>query len=364
MCGYFGKCGGCSLQHADYGTQLKNKRGALAKAVMREDIQVFSGEPYGYRNRMDMVFHESGIGFREKGTWWKPLPIERCEISNGKLNELVGELNSFFAVVDAFDLKKHTGTFRYAVIRTPSEDSSISFVLNSGSQRIAQAIERIKEFAGKTAAKNVIVTYAAPETDVSVSDEYFVVKGSDMISERLMGNLFKYSVQGFFQNNHEMAERMHEYVNSRLKTHDCKGAHLLDLYGGVGTFGINNASLFRGVTIVESVPPCIEAAKINMEINGVKNGEAMLLDATHLKKLDLPRPLFVVTDPPRTGMHPKTIEQLNALSPKAIIYISCNIEQLGKDIPKFKGYKLKSAAMFDLFPQTPHIEAVAELVRD
>jgi len=62
-------------------------------------------------------------------------------------------------------------------------------------------------------------------------------------------------------------------------------------------------------------------------------------------------------------MHPKTIEHLIKLRPKVIVYISCNVEQLGKDIPKFRDYELKSSAMFDLFPQTPHVEAIAELIK-
>jgi tRNA/tmRNA/rRNA uracil-C5-methylase (TrmA/RlmC/RlmD family) len=71
----------------------------------------------------------------------------------------------------------------------------------------------------------------------------------------------------------------------------------------------------------------------------------------------------VITDPPRSGMHPDTVIDLNKRKPKAIIYISCNIQQLSKDIPKFYDYDLKSAALFDLFPQTPHCEGVVELVR-
>jgi len=61
-------------------------------------------------------------------------------------------------------------------------------------------------------------------------------------------------------------------------------------------------------------------------------------------------------------MHPKAILELNEHKPKVIIYVSCNVEQLSKEIPRFKNYSVKSAAMFDLFPQTPHIEAVVELV--
>ena len=72
--------------------------------------------------------------------------------------------------------------------------------------------------------------------------------------------------------------------------------------------------------------------------------------------------LYVITDPPRVGMHEETIIQLRKLKPKLIIYISCNVDQLAKDLPKFKDYKIKSAAVFDLFPQTNHMESVIELV--
>ena len=137
---------------------------------------------------------------------------------------------------------------------------------------------------------------------------------------------------------------------------------MLDLYAGVGTFGIINSGLFKEVYIVESDKNCIDAAKINIKNNSIKNAKEILLDAMKLKQLTLPKDLFVITDPPRSGMHPKTIEQLKNLKPKIIIYVSCNIEQLSKDLNKFSDYSIKSAALFDLFPQTPHIEAVVELV--
>ena len=160
-----------------------------------------------------------------------------------------------------------------------------------------------------------------------------------------------------------MAEKMLEYVHALLGKHDTKQAALLDLYGGVGTFGIILADLFQSVTTVESVPSCVKAAEKNIAENKVPNVKATLLDAMQLKKLTLQKPLFVVTDPPRSGMHPKTIQQLNVLQPEVIIYVSCNIQQLAKDLPKFKNYQIKSAALFDLFPQTPHVEAIVELVK-
>jgi len=362
LCQYFNTCGGCSYQDIDYVVQLEDKKKALANAIKYDDVKVFSGKSYHYRNRMDMVFHSDGLGFREKGYWYKIVDIEKCLISNDKLNGLISEIRGFFKDVDYFDLKKHTGTFRYAVMRTPQNDSSISFVLNHSSPRLADAVSTIEAFANTTTARNVIVTYVPPNSGVSISDNFFIVKGNDMLKEEYLGKIFWYSVQGFFQNNYEMAENAYAYCHELLKSYDTSEAHLLDLYGGVGPFGIINAELFKGVTIIENVQQSIDAADRNIKENGISNAQAILLDAKQLKSIELPKPLFVITDPPRSGMHKKTIQQLNELKPQAIIYVSCNVKRLGIDVPKFKEYKIESAALFDFFPQTPHSEAVVELV--
>lgn len=362
LCPYFYKCGGCSSQHIDYPVQLENKKKALADAINFNDINVFSGKEYYYRNRMDMLFHPRGIGFRKKKKGHEIVDVCGCIISNEKLNTLIKELRNFFREIDSFNVKKQTGTFRYAVIRATSKNSSVSFVLNEDSTRLADAVDKIKEFAGKTTANNVVVTYVPSKIDESTSNEFFVVKGSDMLKEKYLGMEFIFSVQGFFQNNHELAEKMHEYCRNLLKSYETKEASLLDLYGGVGTLGIVNADLFKGATIIENNEQSIEAAKINTLENNIKNAEAVMLDAKNLKKIKLPHPLFAITDPPRTGMDQKTIQELNNLKPKVIIYISCNVSQLKKEVIKLKGYEIKSAALFDFFPQTQHSEAVVELV--
>jgi len=361
LCKQFGSCGGCSSQHIDYSIQLENKRKALAHAINFEDIKVFSDKEYYYRNRMDMIFHAKGIGFRKKGQWQNIVDVEKCVISNERLNILITEVRNFFKDADSFDLKRHTGTYRYVVIRTPDNDSSISFVLNEDSKNSSTAIEKIKEFSEKTTADNVIITYTPKESDMSISNEFFTVKGNDMIREKYLGREFLFPVQSFFQNNSVMAEKMHVYCNELLKKHDTKNATLLDLYAGVGTFGINNSNLFKQVTILENDKLSIRSAEENMKNNNIKNAKAVLLDAKHLGRLEFQKPLLIIMDPPRSGMHPKTIEQLNLLKPEFMIYISCNVEQLGKDLPKFKDYEIKSAALFDLFPQTVHSEAIVEL---
>jgi 23S rRNA (uracil1939-C5)-methyltransferase len=363
LCPYFGKCGGCSSQHIDYAIQLENKRKLVSHHTNHDDVKVFSGKEYYYRNRMDMIFHPRGLGFREKDKWYSVIDIEQCAIANEKINHLIKEIRNYFKSVDFYDLKKQIGTFKQVVIRAPENTTSVSFVLNETSTRLAEAIEKIKEYAKTSTAENIVVTYIQAKSEVSTSENYFVVKGSDTLSEVFLKKRFIYNVQGFFQNNSIMAEKMLEYVNNIMKTYDTKESYLLDLYGGVGTFGITNSDLFKEVDIVENFKGSIDAANINIKENKINNIKTHVLDAMQISRLNLKSPLYVITDPPRSGMDQRAIDKLKSLHPDVIIYISCNPIQLGKELPKFKDYKIKSAAMFDLFPQTPHVEAVVELIR-
>jgi len=366
------KCGGCATQHIEYELQLENKKKKLSDITGFNDIQVFSDDPWNYRNRMDMVFTRDGLGFREKGRWWKTVAVGECVISNSRLNELKREVEDFFGPeFDFFHVKERVGTLKYAVIRTPQNDSCISIVLNKESENLDKVVAEVKKFAEKTTANNVLITYIKAKSSQSIGEDYEIVKGTDMVHETICAKVLHYSPQGFFQNNSVMAEKMHEYTRQLLSDRRPNGgpdgeklyAHLLDLYGGVGAFGIVNADLFHKVTSVEDFEACTVAAKENMKRNDIENMEAICMDAKRLKQVNLPeKNLYVITDPPRVGMHEETIIQLRKLKPKLIIYISCNVDQLAKDLPKFKDYKIKSAAVFDLFPQTNHMESVIELV--
>lgn len=336
LCEYFRKCEGCDTQHIDYAMQLKNKKDNLEIKIKYPDIQVFPSKDYFYRNRLDIIFHKKGVGLRGKGCI---IPIEKCVICNEKVNEIIKRLNSFFNDNDLETLKS-------AIIRTTSKDSAVCFQLNKNSTRIKETMEKIKQFQ----VDNIIVSYG---------EETFAIKGGEIIKEKLMGNEFCHNAAGFFQNNTEIAEKMQEYVSKILKKYETKHAHLLDLYGGVGTFGIINSELFRKTTIVESFKQAIDCAKMN--IKDSKNAEAFALDSSKIKRLKLTSPLFVITDPPRSGMDQKTVDTIKELKPEVIIYISCNPDKLETDIKKFSKYKIESAALFDMFPQTNHIEAIVEL---
>lgn len=367
LCPYFGDCGGCSLQHLDYQQQLEQKKKNPVRITGFEEVKVFSGSEYGYRNRLELIFHPRGIGLRAKDQKNRIVDVEKCSIVNGEINLLIKEVRDFFRQkvrsIDSFDSRKKIGTFRELVIRNSAGGSSVSFVLNEDSSRLAGAIELVKEFAEMTTADKVAVTEISANSDETYSSEFFMVKGDEMMHEDYLGKTFFYHLQGFFQNNSFVAEKMQKYVRGLLESYQTSTANLLDLYSGVGTFGIINADLFKEVFLVESDKNCIEGAEKNIEQNQIKNVKAVLLDGKNLYKLNLSGHLFVITDPPRVGMDQKTIEQLNKLKSEVIVYVSCNPEQLGKDLLKFKDYYVRSVALFDLFPQTIHSEVVVELVR-
>lgn len=361
ICPYFNRCGGCDFQNIPYEEQLNLKIERVKKYLNIDSLEVFASSPFHYRNRMDFAFFPGGIGLREKGKWYKFVDIEYCLIAKEKINNLLKEVREFFKEVDSFDIKKHIGTFRYAVIRS-CLTSTISIVINQNSENKKEAIKLIKNFAFITSADNLLLCEIPVNTDVSVSEHYQIIKGIDVLYTKVNEKEFYFHSQGFFQVNDEMTDKLHQYVKKILEKYDTKNVVLLDFYGGVGVFGIMNSDKFSSVIVVDNHQLSLNLVKKNCEINKVKNIHPILLEDKNLKELFLKNPLFLIADPPRAGIHPKAIKYLNEIKPKLIIYISCNLAQLVKNLKEFTNYRIKSVAFFDFFPQTKNLELVVELI--
>src|SRR3989344_3918991 len=144
QCPYFRNCGGCTSQHIDYSKQLENKKQQLASTLDYQDIKVFCASPYAYRNRMDFIFHEKGLGLRRMKNWKSIIDVEHCPIANNKINELLQEVRSHMRGISAFNPLKKEGMFRYALIRATKEDTAISFVINEDASGKDAAISFIK----------------------------------------------------------------------------------------------------------------------------------------------------------------------------------------------------------------------------
>lgn len=387
-CRYFGECGGCSIQHVPYGLQVNNKKEYVLGRLRRQSIE-FScdcgtsfGSEYGYRNRMDMIFCSSGLGLRKKDKFNSIIPIDRCEISNDMLNSIISEINKWFSEnsdkIDVYDMRARSGTLKFALIRTPefSKDSTISFVLNSDSPRLDEQADLIKGFARSSTARNIVIAKVAKGTDAAISSDCYAIKGEVYMNEILSGCDYTFHSQGFFQNNSTVAQKMIDHTKQIFSKYDTSDSILLDLYGGVGTFGVANSGLFGECLVAESFKESIDCAKMNISKNKQNhqnnpgNASAICIDAADARKSDeikrllsKGKDLYVLTDPPRSGMNPKTIRFLQETSPRVIVYISCNPDQMSKELRFFRNYEVRSLHVFDMFPQTGHIEAVVELFK-
>ena len=141
-----------------------------------------------------------------------------------------------------------------------------------------------------------------------------------------------------------------------------------DLYCGTGTIGIYLSKYVKKIYGIEIVEDAIEDAKYNADMNNVDNIEFYCGDLKDIftdesmEKLD--KPDVVILDPPRPGLHPKALKDLIDISPKKIIYVSCNPSTLARDVEILNrsNYSVKDIQPVDMFPHTPHIECIVSLI--
>jgi 23S rRNA (uracil1939-C5)-methyltransferase len=190
--------------------------------------------------------------------------------------------------------------------------------------------------------------------------------GRDHINESLGGLTFQVSANSFFQTNTEQAEQLFALVEVACELGG--GETVVDLYSGTGTISLLLARRCRRVYGIEVATTAVEDAVRNARANGIDNCTFLSGEVRH----HLPELIrkgvkaeVVVADPPRAGFHPKALRALVALAPARIVYVSCNPATLARDLVGLTGggYRLEWVQPVDMFPHTPHIEAVARLTR-
>ena len=183
----------------------------------------------------------------------------------------------------------------------------------------------------------------------------------------MCGLTFRLSPRSFYQVNHHQAERLYDAAIAQAEI--TKNDLVLDLYCGVGTITLAMARAAGKVIGVEVVEQAVLDAKENAKRNGIENAEFFCGDAGKAA-LDLEqkgiRPDVIVVDPPRKGLNADTIEALHRMSPRRIVYVSCDPATLARDVAllKARGYVLKNAQAADLFPRCSHVESIVCLTKE
>jgi 23S rRNA (uracil1939-C5)-methyltransferase len=224
-------------------------------------------------------------------------------------------------------------------------------------------LDELKKIEG---FKTLVLNINRKNTNVVLGDECVALYGDGYITDILCDVRVKISPLSFYQVNRDGAQLLYqkaaEYAD--VKSDD----DILDLYCGTGTIGLSMAHRAKSVTGVEIIPEAIEDAKVNAEINNLKNTRFICGDAStaaELLKNEGITPKTVILDPPRKGCAEELLKTVAEINPEKIVYVSCDVATLARDCERLHtlGYKVKEVTPVDMFPRTSHVESVALLTQ-
>lgn len=361
-CEHFGKCGGCHLQHLDYAEQLEVKTGMVTRAFESHGLDpslvqpmLGADDPWTYRNKVDLTAKtfdgEVHLGFLPYGEKHTLIEFEECPIADPAVNRALAGIRRALPRHPEFKKKLIS-----VVCRASRADQVVGLVFH-GRHRDPEAY--------KDLGMDIMAEADGITGTVYVRKRKEHVCGDRALHEEIAGKRFRFPLRSFFQSNPLQTEALvAKVLEVAQPTADDV---VLDLYGGVGLFGLVLADTVREVFILEDTPASAEAAKDNAERFGVDNvtvvrGQAE--ERVELMRRTGQNPTLVVVDPPRSGMHPKALEALSRFSTNPrLVYVSCNPETHARDCAALveAGYTLEGVWPVDMFPQTLHIESVALL---
>lgn len=391
FCDHFGVCGGCKWQHLNYDAQLQFKQKSVSDALQRlgkvdvsqmEDI-LGSFESRYYRNKLEYTFSDkrwltdgdmrsgetmemNALGYHIPGRFDKILDIEHCYLQADPSNEIRNKVREYAlnAQISFYNLKNHEGSLRNLIIRTSSTGELMVIVVFAYADE--DQIEGMMKFiASKFMGINSLLYIINHKKNDTIFDqEIHTYKGADHIFENMDGLKFKIGPKSFYQTNSAQAFELYKIARDFA---EFKGDELVyDLYTGAGTIANFIAGKVKNVIGIEYVPTAIEDAKINSEINGIKNTSFFAGDMKDILDEDFikthGKPDVVITDPPRAGMHPDVVKRLLEMEAEKIVYVSCNAATQARDIELLNSkYEVGRIKPVDMFPHTQHVENVVLL---
>ncbi len=380
-CPYFERCGGCRLQHIAYEAQLTFKEkqvrdclerlGAAGVFALRPILP--APAPYGYRNKMEFTVAGAAgtplIGLHAADRYDIVLDIERCLLQSEPMNALLDEVRAQTRARDlsVYDQESGQGLLRFVTLREGRGTGDVMVNVVAASPDVATLAPVAEGLRARVpATASVVLTVNAKKAAVAVGTEEHVLLGRDHIVESLGGLRFQVSAGSFFQTNTLQAARLFDLVADACELGGDET--VADLYSGTGAISLLLARRCRRLYGIEVAAAAVDDAVRNARLNGIENCTFLAGEVRHVLPALVSegvRADVVVADPPRAGFHPKALGALVALGPSRIVYVSCNPATLARDVGDLLrlGYRLEWVQPVDMFPQTPHIEAVARLRR-
>jgi len=318
-CPFYGPCTGCQWQHIEYSHQLTLKLDGLMEHIGRyEELQgvdvaptIPAPEQFNYRNHARFTVRQQGsLGFVNRITR-RFAKIDECMLMAPWINESIGRLQG----------------------------------------RCQETTQLSMRYGINTSEFLIQPTLHAEDVPLPTGQTHY--------RERLLDKPFRIASPSFFQVNTKQAERLAELVRTRL---ELTGSELLvDAYAGVGTFAVTLAPHVRRVIAIEESGAAVKDAAVNTV--GVDNLEFIEGRTEEVLAELEEQPDAVILDPPRVGCQTAALKALSRISPRKVVYVSCEPETLARDLHILVqgGFAVEAVEPVDMFPQTYHVECVATL---
>jgi len=375
-CPVSGRCGGCGLLHCAYPYQLELKGQLLRQAFTR--IGRFDSvpaapvagmlNPYRYRNKSGFPVSVSdgapAIGFYSKRSH-RVIPVSDCLIDHEINAKVIRCIYEYIRRSDIgiYEESSHSGMLRHVLTRIgfSSGEVMVCLVINGkGIPEPTALVESLK--ANVPGFTTLSLNINKARTNVIMGDRTHTVYGPGVIRDYMGDLCFEISPSSFYQINPIQTKVLYDTV---LEFSELTGREIIiEAYSGIGAISLMMARYAKHVYAVETVSGAVKDAERNAGINGIPNvsfyngsAETWLPEFTGRNNI---KPDIYVVDPPRKGCDPGLLRAISAVPAKKLIYVSCDMGTLARDARFLadSGYALSGLQPVDLFPQTPHLEAV------
>lgn len=373
-CQYAKKCGGCDYQGMPYEKQLKEKQRYVEKNVAQFcKVRPIVGmeDPYHYRNKVHAVFDIAKGGKIISGVYkagtHDVVNIDSCQIEDGLSDAIIrdirGLLRSFR--IKTYDEDTGYGLLRHVLVRRGFESREVMVVLVLGSPILPSKNNFVKALRLlHPEITTIVINVNDKKTSMVLGEKETTIYGKGYIEDTLCGCTFRISPKSFYQVNPVQTEVLY---NKAIEYAKLTGKErVVDAYCGIGTIGLIASSKAKEVISVELNRDAVRDAITNAKRNSIKNvrffnadaGEFMAGMAEDGADVDV-----VFMDPPRAGSDEAFLSSVVKLSPKRVVYVSCNPETLARDLKYLTkhGYEAKECTPVDMFPFTKHVETVVLL---
>lgn len=375
------QCKSCAYKKLAYERELKLKedgvRDTFKKAGLAH-VKVATVTPSPlekhYRNKAQYPIEKTKDGDYKIGFFapksHRVTEASRCPLAPTVFAEILDTVRLFFKKhnVSVYDEESGIGLLRHVYLRRSEALGEVLLTVVINDTSLPHSDELVKAVtASHPEIIGILLNVNTKKTNVILGDDFITLYGRDHIFDTLGGVRLKITAPSFYQVNHDAAELL--YAKAKELAAPEKSDTLLDLYCGAGSIGLSMADKAGEVIGIEIVESAVECAKFNALTNGIDNAEFYAGDAKNTEKM-LERaekergekiyPDIVILDPPRSGSSEELLRFISKLSPKRIVYVSCNPKTLARDIVILRnlGFDTDTVYPYDLFPATGHVESL------